>query len=128
MVGIVIVCHSEKLAEGILHEIRMFAKKCPIAIAGGDDNGNYGTSYTKIKQAIDSIYSEDGVCVVVDVGSSIMTAQMVLEELNNKDNIKIIDCPIVEGAIIASTSSELGDDINQIIKKVLDSKSQNKLN
>lgn len=127
MVGIVIVCHSEKLAEGILHEIRMFAKKCPIAIAGGDDNGNYGTSYTKIKQAIDSIYSEDGVCVVVDVGSSIMTAQMVLEELN-KDNIKIIDCPIVEGAIIASTSSELGDGIDQIIKKVLSSNTQNKLN
>ena len=127
MVGIVVVCHSEKLAEGILHEIRMFAKKCPITIAGGDDNGNYGTSYTKIKQAIDSIYSEDGVCVVVDVGSSIMTAQMVLEELN-KNNIKIIDCPIVEGAIIASTSSELGDGIDQIIKKVLSSNTQNKLN
>ena len=126
MVGLVLVCHSNKLAEGILHELRMFAKSCPIAIAGGDDNDGYGTSYTKIKNAINNVYNNDGVCILADVGSSIMTTQMVLEELDS-ENIKLLDCPIVEGAIVAAISSEQGDDIDVIVEKTINIKSENKL-
>lgn len=126
MVGIVIVCHSNKLAEGILHEVRMFSKICPVAIAGGDDNNNYGTSYTKIKQAINNVCSNDGVCVLADIGSSIMTAQMIIEELND-DKIKLVDCPLIEGAIVASISSELNDNIITVVTKALNTKIENKL-
>ena len=126
MVGIVIVCHSNKLAEGILHEARMFAKNCPIAIAGGDDNDDYGTSYEKIKKAIADVYSDDGVCILADVGSSIMTIQMIIEE-SNDDRIKLIDCPLIEGTIAAAVSSELNDNMDMLIKKVLSTKNENKM-
>ena len=117
MVGLVLVSHSDKLAEGLLHELRMFSKICPIAIAGGDDNDDYGTSYTKIKNAITQVYSEDGICIVTDVGSSIMTTQMVLEELND-EKIKLIEGPMLENSITIVTSSEQGKTLNQILEIV----------
>ena len=43
MVGIVIVSHSEKLAEGVFDVTKIMAEGCPVAIAGGnDDGGNTG--------------------------------------------------------------------------------------
>ena len=117
MVGIVIVTHSNKLAEGLLHELRMFSKTCPIAIAGGDDDGGYGTSYNKITDAINSVYSDDGVCVLTDIGSSTMTSEFVIEELS-KDNIKLLECPLLEGAITATVSSEQGKTLKEIIDSI----------
>lgn len=120
MVGIVIVCHSNKLAEGILHELRMFSKNCPIAIAGGDDDNNYGTSFTKIKNAINQIYTDDGVCIICDIGSSIMTSQMVIEEFDDR-KIELLNCPLLEGSIIVATSSEQGKTIEEIIETIKNS-------
>ena len=117
MVSIVLVSHSYKLVEGLLHELRMFSKDCPIAIAGGDDNNDYGTSFNKIKKAIEDVYSDDGVCIICDVGSSIMTSEMVLEELQN-DKIKILNTSFLEGAIVAATSSQQGMSLEQIINIV----------
>lgn len=117
MVGVVLVCHSNKLAQGLLHELRMFSKTCPIAVAGGDDNDDYGTSYTKIKNAINEVYSQDGVCIITDVGSSTMTAQIIIEELNN-NKIKLLDCPMLEGAINVVTSCEQGKTINEILNSI----------
>ena len=117
MVGIVIVCHSYKLAQGLEHELRMFSKVCPVAIAGGDDENNYGTSYQKIKNAIKKVYSEDGVCIITDVGSSLMTSEMVLEELN-KDNIKILNCPFLEGNITAVSLSEQNKTLDEIVNNI----------
>ena len=114
MVGVVIVCHSYKLAQGLEHELRMFSKVCPIAVAGGDDENNYGTSFIKIKNAIKEVYSDDGVCIITDVGSSIMTSEMVLEELN-KDNIKILDCPFLEGSIAVVSLSEQDKTLDEIV-------------
>lgn len=117
MVSIVLVSHSNKLVEGLLHELRMFSKNCPIAIAGGDDNNEYGTSFTKIKKAIDDVYSDDGVCIIADIGSSVMTSEMVIEELNN-DKIKVLKTPFLEGAIVAVTSSEQGMSLDEIVNSV----------
>lgn len=117
MVSIVLVSHSYKLAEGLLHELRMFSKNCHIAIAGGDDNNEYGTSFTKIKNAIEEIYSDDGVCIIADIGSSIMSSEMVIEELKNK-NIKILDTPFLEGSIAAVMSCEQGMSLDQIVDNV----------
>lgn len=117
MVSIVLVSHSNKLVEGLLHELRMFSKNCPIAIAGGDDNNEYGTSFAKIKKAIDDVYSDDGVCIITDIGSSVMTSEMVIEELNN-DKIKILKTPFLEGAIVAVTSSEQGMSLDEIVNSV----------
>ena len=101
MVGIVIVSHSQKLAEGVVELARMMAAEAPIAAAGGLDDGNFGTSYEKISAAIESVYSADGVAVLMDMGSAVMTTEMVLEDLE-RDNVKMLDCPFVEGAVLAA--------------------------
>lgn len=121
MVGIVIVSHSQKLADGVLDITKLMAEKCPIATAGGKDNNKYGTSYKKIKNAIESVYSKDGVVVLVDMGSALMTAHAVIEDMD-LENIILIDCPLVEGAIAASISSSCGDSIEKVKEDILAAK------
>ena len=117
MVGIVIVSHSQKLAEGVAEVAQMMAQDVPIASAGGLENGELGTSYDKISAAIDSVYSEDGVVVIADIGSSIMTVEIVLEDMQ-RDNVKLLDCPIVEGAILAAVESAGGFNLENLAARV----------
>ena len=107
MVGIVIVSHSKKLAEGVADLTEMMAQGCPLAIAGGMENGGYGTSYEKIMRAVESVYSEDGVAILFDMGSAAMTTEMVLEDLPY-ENVRMLDCPIAEGAVAATVASVSG--------------------
>ena len=86
MVGIVIVSHSRELADSIVEFTKMMAPEALIRAAGGMDDGTLGTSYEKIYQAIKDVYSEDGVLVMMDMGSAVMTTEMVLEEMADKEN------------------------------------------
>ena len=125
MVGIVIVSHSEKLAEGVVDATKIMADGCPIAAAGGTDDGGFGTSFEKIKTALDSVYSDDGAVILVDMGSAVMTAEMVVEGYEHS-NVYILDCPIAEGAIAASLSSFCGDDIEEVKKQAISAKTEAK--
>lgn len=117
MVGIVIVSHSQKLAEGVMELAQMTAANVPIAAAGGLESGALGTSYDKIKNAVESVYTNDGVIVLADIGSAVMTAEMVLEDME-RDNVKLVDCPLVEGAVVAAIESIGGRTLNEIVEKL----------
>ena len=125
MVGIVIVSHSLKLAEGVFDVTKIMADGCPAAIAGGTDDGGYGTSYEKIRSAIEAVYSEDGVIVLVDMGSAVMTAEMVVEALGYS-NVLLVDCPLAEGAITASLASFCGDDLETVKNQAISAKTEAK--
>lgn len=125
MVGIVIVSHSQKVAEAVVELTTMMADGAAIAAAGGLEDGTFGTSYEKIKNAIDSVYSEDGVIILMDMGSAVMTTEMVLEEYDN-DKIKMVDAPLVEGAVAASVSSLFGSDMASIIDELAETKNMEK--
>ena len=125
MVGIVIVSHSSKLAEGVLDATKIMAEGCPVAAAGGAENGLYGTSYEKIRAAIESVHSESGVVVLVDMGSAVMTAEMVIEDLGYRD-VQLVDCPLAEGAIAASLASVCGDDLESVIRQACSAKTEAK--
>lgn len=122
MVGIVIVTHSRLLAEGIADEIKIMASDCPVALAGGTADGGYGTSYEKIKAAVDAVHGADGVIVLTDMGSSAMTAEMLLEEPGYED-VLISDAPLVEGALAASLASVCGDDLETVFRRAAETKS-----
>lgn len=68
MVGFVIVSHSQTLADGVVELTKMMADGVPIRAAGGLEDGGFGTSYEKIANAIEEIYSDDGVIVLMDMG------------------------------------------------------------
>ncbi|MDD2979060.1 MAG: dihydroxyacetone kinase phosphoryl donor subunit DhaM [Hespellia sp.] len=113
MVGIVIVSHSQKLAESVVELTTMMAADAKIKAAGGMDDGNFGTSFEKIQRAVEEVYSDDGVIILMDMGSAVMTTEMVIEMMPER-KIKMIDCPLVEGAVSATVSAVCGASMEQL--------------
>lgn len=115
MVGIVIVSHSAALADSVVSMTRVMADGAGVAAAGGTDEGEFGTSYNKILAAIESVYSDDGVLVLMDMGSAVMTTEMVIESLVGK-RVEMVDCPLVEGAVVGTINSMGGMDFDAMKK------------
>ena len=113
MVGIVIVSHSTHLAESVIEMAAVMAQDTPMAAAGGLEDGSFGTSFEKITAAIDSVYSDDGVLVLMDLGRAVMTTEMVLEMMPDR-RVEMVDCPLVEGAIVAAIQAAGGADFEGI--------------
>lgn len=112
MVGIVLVSHSEKLAEATAELAKLIAPDARVAPAGGIEDG-FGTDYDKIQNAINSVCGEDGAILIMDMGSSVMTAEVILDDLDNP-LVLMADCPFVEGAISAAASASMGDGLLQV--------------
>ena len=110
MVGIVIVSHSAQLAAGVVDLVKLIAADCPIAAAGGLEYGSFGTSYERI------LNGEDGVLILMDMGSAVMTTEMVLEDLSY-DDIRMADCPVVEGAVAAAAASSAGMSMEEVFRE-----------
>lgn len=113
MVGLVLVSHSRKLAEGAKELAALMAKEVPIAAAGGLPDGSFGTDFERIKNAVDEVLSDDGVLVLMDMGSAVMTTEMVLEDYQDK-KVYMVDCPFAEGAVVAAVDASTGMDIESI--------------
>ncbi len=126
MVGLVIVSHSAKLAEGVVDLARMMAKSAPIAAAGGLEDGSFGTSFEKISNAIDEVYSDDGVVLLMDMGSAVMTAEMVMESMEGR-KILLADCPVAEGAVAGAVDAESGMSAEEILEDLAQVGAQKKL-
>ena len=126
MVGIVIVSHSQKLAEGACELAKMMADKAQVAPAGGLEDGGLGTSYERIAAAIRSVDTGDGVAVLMDMGSAVMTTEMVLDEFEGR-NVKMLDGPVVEGAVVAAVEAQMGTDLSGIEGKVAEARAMKKL-
>lgn len=119
MVGTVIVSHSKNLAESIVELTKLMADGAPVAAAGGTDDGAFGTGFQKIYDAIDSVYSDDGVIVLMDMGSAVMTTEMVLE-MYGSDKVVMADCPVVEGAVVATVNAQAGMSREEILEALKD--------
>ncbi|MGN0413031.1 MAG: dihydroxyacetone kinase phosphoryl donor subunit DhaM [Lachnospiraceae bacterium] len=117
MVGFVIISHSKKLAEGVVDLTRMMAPGARIAAAGGLDDGSFGTSFERIQKAIIEVYSQDGVILLMDMGSAVMTAEMVLEKMADL-NIRMADCPIAEGAVVGTVQAVSGASMEEILEEL----------
>lgn len=115
MVGFVVVSHSKRLAEGVLDLTKMMAPDAKIAAAGGMEDGSFGTSFEKIQNAIEEVYSEDGVIVLVDMGSAVMTTEMVIETMEGK-KIRMADCPVAEGAVTGTVDARIGMGMDEILR------------
>ncbi|MBW4434034.1 MAG: phosphoenolpyruvate--protein phosphotransferase [Pelatocladus maniniholoensis HA4357-MV3] len=120
MIGIVIVSHSKRLAEGVRElAVQMVQDHVPIAVAAGiDDPANpLGTDAIQVYEAIASVYSDDGVLVLMDLGSALMSAEMALEflPLEQQQQIHLCAAPLVEGAIAAVVAAAAGNDMQQVI-------------
>ena len=119
MVGFVLVSHSQKLAEGAKELGLMMAPDVPAEAAGGTADGGLGTDYQKIWDAVEAVGSSaaDGVIIIADMGSSRMTAEMVLEDRGEDASPPafLADCAFVEGTVLSMVNASCGMTAEQIL-------------
>jgi dihydroxyacetone kinase phosphotransfer subunit len=118
-VGIVVVSHSSKVAEGTADMVRqMVGDSVPLAWAGGDPAGGLGTDVAKIRAAIDTVWSPEGVAILVDLGGAETNAEMAVEMLDEERRGRVMVCnaPIVEGAVIAATEASGGSTLDAVVR------------
>lgn len=119
MVGIVIVSHSATLASGVEELARgMAGEAVRLKAVGGLDMPDHplGTDAQLILNAIQEVYSPDGVLVLMDLGSALMSAEIALEllEPEEREHVVLCDAPIVEGAIAAAVQARIGSSLAQV--------------
>jgi PTS hybrid protein len=117
MVGIVLVSHSALLAAGLQQIAQeMSHNHVSIVTAGGIDDDTMGTNAERIKQAIETAYTADGVLILFDLGSALLSTEVAIEGLDPemKQNITISNAPMVEGAIVAAIEASLGRSLTRV--------------
>ena len=113
-VGIVIVSHSIKVAEGAADMVRqMVGDTVPLAYTGGNADGALGTDCAEIISAIDKAWSEAGVAILVDLGGAETNSEMAIEMLEPAKRNRVVVCnaPIIEGSVIAATEASGGSSL-----------------
>ena len=115
-VGLVLVSHSAKLAEGLTELAAQMAPDVTILPAGGLEEGGIGTSFDLVEGAISHARGQGlSVVVLTDLGSATMTVDSVLEFLD-EDTVTFVDAPFVESTIAAATAAQQGDGLAAVIK------------
>ncbi|MET0576267.1 MAG: dihydroxyacetone kinase phosphoryl donor subunit DhaM [Mesorhizobium sp.] len=117
-VGIVIVSHSPKVAEGTADMVRqMVGEEVPLAWCGGNPDGGLGTQVGAIMEAIDRAWSEAGVAMLVDLGGAETNSEMAIEMIGGPRASRIVICnaPIVEGAVMAATEASGGASLREVV-------------
>ncbi len=110
----VLISHSTKVAEGTAELVRQMAGEVALAAVGGDASGGTGTDPEAIRQAIESLEARE-ILVFMDLGSAVMSAETVLEMLDDdlRGRVHLVDAPFVEGAfsagVIASSGASAGE-------------------
>lgn len=126
LVGIVIVSHSQKLAEGVKELAEMMANDVHIEAAGGLDEGLLGTSFERVKVAIEDVCGTDGAVVLMDMGSAVMTAELAVEECRD-EAVRLVDCPIAEGAVLAALAAASGADLEEVARRAESARDMEKI-
>ena len=128
-VGLVIVSHSQRLAEGVAELAgQMTQGAVTIVAAGGTDTGELGTSLEKVQRALEAAETGDGALVLMDLGSATLIAQMALEALpeERRARVRLSDAPLVEGAVFAAVEASIGSDLAQVAATAKDATTMDK--
>jgi len=116
-VSIVIVSHSPQVARGAADMVReMVGEEVQVAHCGGNPAGGLGTDVMAIKSAIESVYSQKGVAILVDLGGAETNSEMAVEMLPAEMGERVVICnaPIVEGAVMAATEAAGGASLEAV--------------
>lgn len=116
-VGIVVVSHSSKIAEGAVELAAQMAPDVELVAAGGTDDERIGTSLEKVLAAVEQSLVDsggDGVVVLTDLGSAVMTAESAMEFASDPDAVLIADAPLVEGLVAAAVAAQGGAGVEEV--------------
>ena len=129
MVGIVIVSHSPKIAEGVKDLAEQVSTSSgKIIAAGGMADGEIGTDAVRISDAIRDADDGDGVVVLADIGSSIMSTETAFDLLEDESiDVRLADAPIVEGTIAAAVEATCGGMIDDVVRVAEQARTEKKI-
>lgn len=115
-VGLVIVSHSRRLAEGVVELATQMAPEVAVLPAGGLPGGEVGTDYESVSAAMSDADSGSGVVLLYDLGSAQMTAELAVESLGDPSTAVVADAPLVEGAVAAAVAAQGGQDLESVAR------------
>lgn len=125
-VGIVLVSHSDRLAQGLRDLLRQVAQEgVRVELAAGTPEGDLGTSSDLIEAAVARADAGDGVVVLADLGSAVLTARTVLADL--PPGPVLVDAPFVEGAVAAAVLASTGADLAAVAEAAREARDVPKL-
>jgi phosphoenolpyruvate---glycerone phosphotransferase subunit DhaM len=128
VVGIVVVSHSSDLAEGLAAlAAQMAGPDVRIEPAGGLPDGGLGTDEDRVRAAIKAADQGAGVVILGDLGSAILTVRHVLERHNGNGNVRLVDAPIVEGAVAAAVTASANMPLDDVARSAEDARGAGKL-
>lgn len=114
-VGLVIVSHSARLADGVVELAGQMAPGVPLVAAGGMPDGGLGTDFAAVSAAVERADGGAGVVLLFDLGSAQMTADMVVETLPDPTRAVVAQAPLVEGAVAAAVAAAGGVDLAGVV-------------
>jgi phosphoenolpyruvate---glycerone phosphotransferase subunit DhaM len=115
-VGIVLVSHSARLAEGAADlAAQVGGGTVTVIAAGGTDDDGLGTSAAKVERALRLADGGAGVVVLPDLGSAVLTVRALLEDVPDL-TVMLADAPFVEGAVAATVTAAAGADLTAVAK------------
>jgi phosphoenolpyruvate-protein phosphotransferase/dihydroxyacetone kinase phosphotransfer subunit len=119
VVGIVIVSHSATLAAGVRElAAEMAGSDVRLELAGGIEAPEpaLGTDAVRVAEAIARADSGDGVLVLMDLGSAVLSAETALDLLTVEQQGRVLLCeaPLVEGAVAAAVAAGLGAPLAEV--------------
>ncbi|MEO3884739.1 phosphoenolpyruvate--protein phosphotransferase [Nonomuraea sp. B5E05] len=124
MVGLVLVSHSAGLAaEAVALAKGIAGAGVPVAGAGGTEDGGLGTSVDLVEEAVRGVDQGDGVVLIPDLGSSVLTARLLEED----GRIVVADVPFVEGAIAAAVAAGADAPLADVLASAEESRTFRKL-
>jgi len=127
LVGIVVVSHSAELARGLVELAgQMAGPDVRIEAAGGGPDGGLGTNEALVREAIALAQNGQGVAVLGDLGSSILTVRLVLEDHEDAD-VRLADAPLVEGAVAGAVMASAGGSLDQVLMAAEEARGVGKL-
>lgn len=120
MIGIVVVSHSRALADaavGLASEMVAEGDRPVIAVAAGLDETTFGTDAAAVAEAISVADSPDGVLVLLDLGSAVMSAELALEFVDPEvaERVKLSSAPLVEGLVAAVVTASTGATLDAVL-------------
>ncbi|GAA4894464.1 phosphoenolpyruvate--protein phosphotransferase [Actinomycetospora straminea] len=117
-VGIVVISHSRALAEAAVALAGEMdaGGGVPVEVAAGADDGGFGTDAVAISEALASADQGDGVVVLMDMGSAVLSAELALELVDDEVRERVVLCPapLVEGLVVAVVSAAGGASAGEV--------------
>jgi PTS hybrid protein len=115
-VGLVIVSHSAKLAQGVAELAAQMAPDVTIRPAGGMGDGTLGTDFDLVLSALEQADTGQGAVLLYDLGSARMIADLVVESHSDPLHAVVVDAPVVEGTVAAAVAAQGGADLAAVAR------------